>query len=165
MQEFQLPFTIKPVLTKNYYIRVITFIIIITIMVILGSLENGKINPIILICTAVIMYSSIYIIFRFSYRVIEVKEDQFIYKGLTRKIKVKYSDIENIFVLEKKVNKEITYSLIISKRGNWQISSIQTYRKIEMEMLIQKIALKNKVVSSNNEGLIEGFRIVKWIHD
>jgi|LGVF01.2.fsa_nt_gb hypothetical protein len=165
MNKLELPYVIKPVLHKNFFVRLTIFLLFIIVMVISVSYENGKFDIGMLVYQSVMMSLMLYVVIRFSYRTIEVNDDQYIYKGLMRKIKVKYLNVEKLFVIEKKVSKDTSYSLIVSERTNWQISSIQGYRKNEIEMLIRKIGLISKIASSEIEEVIGDLEKVKWLHD
>lgn len=129
------------------------------------AFPSGEFDIGFLIFKTIMMSLVFYMIFRFSYRTIKVYEDQYIYDGLMRKIKIKYINIEKICVIDRSDSKESSFSLIISEKSDWQISTIQMYRKNEMEAFVRKMGSKSKLTKTEVEEVIVGLSDVSWLHD
>jgi len=168
MNNLEKHFVIKPVLHKNFYKRITFAICFVAIMIIAAAFDGGEFD-LGLFVFQIIMFSIIfYIIFRFEYRIIDVDSDCYIYKGLVRKIRVEYQNIDGIDIIEKEVSKNKSYSLLVaegSEEHYWQISGIQVYRRDELEQLIKRIGYRSNTSNSELSKVIDKLDSVGWLHD
>ncbi|NFO88481.1 hypothetical protein FDC58_07050 [Clostridium botulinum] len=162
MASIELPYKIKPVIIKK---RIIIFMLIVFIMILFQSLHTGKFDSAKFIFVSIGTWLALYICYKFTFRTIEVKNDGYTYKGLTKVI-VDYKSISRIGILIREGRDNNSYSLILVGKKNWQISDIQRYRKKDIEFLIDSISIKNNEIAKisdefKNNNLME----VNWIHD
>ncbi len=165
MNEEDLPYKIKPVIIKK---RIFIFIFILFIVILYASFQSGKFDSDMFIFLSIMMFSVFYIIFRFTFRNIYIKSDEFTYKVLLKKITVDYNSINKICILvrKKEHNKKVnTYSLILEGSKNWQISTIEFYKSKDIEFFIDKISIKNQQIALISDELKKSLREIHWPHN
>ncbi len=155
-------FIIKPVIIKK---RVGIFALVLLMFAIGAAFDGGSFDIGMFIFQVLMLSMLLYLYLKFLFRPIIVEEEKFIYKGLTKKVKIKYSDIENLIVLSNESKEGTNYSLIVSVvdlNKVWQISNIENYRKREIENLIEIIKSRTTL---NNDNLKHDLFNVNWRHD
>ncbi|MBW6411883.1 hypothetical protein [Clostridium weizhouense] len=162
MESIELPYIIKPIIIKKY---IVILYLIIFIMILFASVHTGKFDSVMFISQSIIMSLTLYISYKVTFRTIEVKNDSYTYKGLTKAITVDYKSISRIGILVRK-GKNNSYSLILVGKENWQISNIEKYRKKDIEFLIDSISIKNNEIAKISDEFKKNNLIeVNWIHD
>ncbi|NFN94633.1 hypothetical protein FDB28_11165 [Clostridium botulinum] len=109
MASIELPYKIKPVIIKK---RIIIFMLIVFIMILFQSLHTGKFDSAKFIFVSIGTWLALYICYKFTFSTIEVKNDGYTYKGLTKVI-VDYKSISRIGILIREGRDNNSYSLIL----------------------------------------------------
>lgn len=134
-------------------------------MILYVSFESGRFNLGMFIFQSITMAIIIYVLIKFSYRTIDVKSEEYTYKGL-RKVTVDYKSISRIYILEREDKIHTTFSLILVVGStNWQISDIQRYKRGDIEFLIDKISIVNRNIALISQGLKDNLDNILWLHN
>lgn len=138
----EVPFVIRPVIHKNYIVRVSFFIVLLSSFVVGVELTYEKFDLERFMFSVVFAILIFYIVFKLEYNSITIEKEQLVYDGGFKKTIIKLEDITNICLSYTEEKNELKYSLCIFinfEKKCFMISGIRAYGRAQIEKLIDII--------------------------
>ena len=167
MSESSSDYVIKKYVKEGFVFRLLPMIIVLVLIVVGTGFSNGdgQFDTGMFTSQSIMMSILTYVYFKFHFRTITLNENEIVYKALTFKTRIKFSDIEDMQIMISEITKQKTFHLaivtVISERA-WKIANLQHYRKKDIELLIRKI-MQHTSFPYDQSDLDEIMNEIEWV--
>lgn len=134
---------IKKFVKPGWFGKLLPFLFVVVYFVVYFSYRvgNGVFSLSFFITQLIVLSTIITTIYKFHFRTIKITKDALIYRGLSKKLVIKYDQIQEFFIMPSNVTHKTTHHLFINGSGNfYKFANIQSYPRKNVEYLLDFLA-------------------------